>query len=484
MPDPSTLDADGDDDVVSKRFLENNIYFSLQRQPLNVVQEKAKLDRSASQRATSSSSQSAIGEAKRNQSRDLICDSLPMAPPRPNTTEPAALRSVPPKAEKAPPKHIRPGESLLGLDFLGGGSSTSPVGPASALEGGLPSGSSRPDLKQSILSLYSSAPKSSPKPTPQSQNATQHSHARAESFGAPQGPDSSSQLQFASKEITDAFGGLKFDSTPASSKSTSNFPGLSSYNNSTGLKSSGPGSGGSFFDPPAPKSPPQKPASIVSPDGFGDFLSSTSGADISSKKPAAESLSADLFDFSGNSMSMASQPPLLAASATSSSITSTAGAIDSLSAFNLSSVTNNPAPTVPSNFTKPSVPLNSGFANMDAWGSTDAWSASNEASTTNLPYTSNHTQPKESQPPPVTSTDFNWGGGGGNHSRFSAGKSSPPVITQDEDFGGWNSSEPVDTGKSKQVMTSSTASSFTVNSSASKPVTNFSGDDLFSNVWE
>ena len=463
---------------------ENYVYFSLCRQPLNVVQEKAKLDRSASQRATSSSSQPAIGEARRNQSRNLIGDNLPIAPPRPNTTEPAALRSVPPKAEKAPPKQIRPGESLLGLDFLGGGASPSPARPASALEGGLPPVSSRPDLKQSILSLYSSAPKSSSKPTLESQNATRTSHTRAESFGAPQGPDSFSQSQSASSDMADAFSSLNFSSTPISSKSASKFPTMSNYNNPTSSTSSGFGSGGSFFDPAGPKSPPKKPALISSPGDFGDFLSSTSETDIPSKKPAMEPLSADLFDFSGNTMNVAAQPPLLAASATTSSITSTAGATDSLSAFNLSSATNDSTQVVPPSTTKSSIPLNSGFANTDAWGSTDAWSTSNDAVATAIPSTSDQPQLKQSQPPPVMSNDFGWGSGAGNNGSYSTGKPSTPIITKDEDFGSWNSFEPIDAGNSTQIMTSNTASSSAVNSSAPKPVANFAGDDLFSNVWE
>ena len=76
MPDPATLDADGDDDV-----------------PLNIVQEKAKIERSASQRITSAPQQPQAPQQPAP-SMDLFGDETPTPPIRPSTADIPSSKSV------------------------------------------------------------------------------------------------------------------------------------------------------------------------------------------------------------------------------------------------------------------------------------------------------------------------------------------------------------------------------------------------------
>ena len=99
MPDPSTLDAEGDDDV-----------------PLSLVKEKHNIERSTSQRG-STGSPAGPSQVRRNQQPDLFGDDI-SGPPRANSAAPVVSRP-PPKAEAAPPKQTKPADSLLGLDFFG-----------------------------------------------------------------------------------------------------------------------------------------------------------------------------------------------------------------------------------------------------------------------------------------------------------------------------------------------------------------------------
>ncbi|OBW63782.1 MAG: Uncharacterized protein AUREO_061510 [Aureobasidium pullulans] len=155
IPDPSTLGGEGGDEDV----------------PLSVVQEKAKLDRSASLRNASMSSGPAAPTAPRAVAPviDLFGDDP--TPARASTAEPSIASRPPPQQQKAPaapPKQNRPGDSLLGLDFFGTSQSAPPARPASAASGAATPGSNpRSDLKQSILSLYASAPKPAPVQQPQ-----------------------------------------------------------------------------------------------------------------------------------------------------------------------------------------------------------------------------------------------------------------------------------------------------------------------------
>ncbi|KAK4939600.1 hypothetical protein LTR28_009325, partial [Elasticomyces elasticus] len=107
MPDPATLDVNGDDDV-----------------PLQVVQEKVKLERSSSQRAAASNPLPRIPQARQN--IDLFGDDSASSLPRPSTTEPTISRPPPPRGPPPPPKQTKPGDSLLGLDFFGSSQSPPP----------------------------------------------------------------------------------------------------------------------------------------------------------------------------------------------------------------------------------------------------------------------------------------------------------------------------------------------------------------------
>lgn len=418
IPDPSTLDIE-DDDV-----------------PLKKVQEKVQIERSASQRLASGSSQPPPRQAAPQPAIDLFGDDTPaVAPPRASTGPPAS-RAVPPKAEPVPPKQTKAGDSLLGLDFLGGGASAQPARPSST--GPATTAPSRPDLKQSILSLYASAPKPAPQPQAQQQ------HARQESFGGlgtVQTQQSPQQSQFGG--LNDAFSSLNFNAPPAAKPSP--FSGLDSFSSTKSPPSNTSsnlfGGGGGFFDS-TPKPTPASQAPKQSSGGFGDFsaFSSPAATSTAPSKPATSSYN-DLLDFSMPAAAPPSQPKPAAPQATSPPFNS---------AFNLSSPTSQTAPKAAP--APAAAPNYSGFSNMDAWGSTDAW-ASTAPSQPAAPAAPSHTQ---TQP------------------KSSGGWGSTPAITQDDDFGGWSSAAPSTTQTQTQKPTN-----------ASKPAGGFGGgDDLFSNVWE
>jgi stromal membrane-associated protein len=251
MPSPEELGEDDDD------------------MPLKKVQEKVQIERSASQRLSGPSSQPRPQPPPQQQQPaiDLFGDAPPRASSGPPVSRPA------PKAEAAPPKQTKAGDSLLGLDFLGGSSAQpsrpSSTGPASAAP-------SRPDLKQSILSLYASAPK------PAAQQAPQQ-HARQDSFGGLSSPTHGSQKSPAQSSfggMNDAFSNLSFTQPAAKpNPAPSPFSGLDLFS----AKKSPPasdmfGGGGNFFDS-KPKSPPVQNRTTSPPmdlSGFGGFSSMTS----------------------------------------------------------------------------------------------------------------------------------------------------------------------------------------------------------------
>ncbi|KAF2123865.1 ArfGap-domain-containing protein [Dothidotthia symphoricarpi CBS 119687] len=356
LPDPSTLDVDDDD------------------MPLKKVQEKVQLERSTSQRLAGGSTQLPPPQARQQPVIDLFGDETP-APPRPNTQPPVGVRSTPSRAEAAPPKPTN--SALLGMDFLGGASSQ-PARPAST--GPASAASSRPDLKQSILSLYASAPKPA---QPQQQQ-----HARQESFGS-LAQTSPQQSSFGG--MNDAFSSLSFAAQPAAKPSP--FSGLDSFSStkspSTTSSSNMFGGGGNFFDA-KPKSPPATQTRTMSPGNFSAFSTPAPS------KPAAAPVSNmmnDLLD-----LSMAAPPAQSAA------------------AFNLSPAAPTPAPApapAPSGF--------SNFSSMDAWGSSsnDVWGSSAPAQPAHSTNTTNtvHAAPKSP----------GWGA---------------PAVAQDDDFGGWSSAAP------------------------------------------
>lgn len=419
MPDPASLDADGDDDV-----------------PLSLVKEKQTIERKESLRKQSLGQSSAPPQPQ----VDLIGGDDPI--PRASTAGPAAsnLRVPPPKADAAPPKTTSTNSSLLGLDFLGSEPSPPPR-PASTTGTAGSSTQSRPDLKQSILSLYATAPRP--------QAPAQHAHTN--SFGSMHSPTASAAPQMSQQPAQSSMGSMNdaFSSLSFSNISSPKSPGNSAFSGLGGLSSNKPPppqsssafsglSGGSFFDtkPASTASPKPSPAPASNSfGGFGDFTSTVPS------KPAAPASSAmnDLFDFS-----TPAPAPAPVASTTSSSV------------FNLSQPKSPPAVSATTN----SNPMASMGGGSDVWGG-NAWA-----------------DPAPKAPSPQLSkpaADFGgWGSSsmGGSLANTpivpgaSGGMVTQPKVTADEEFGGWTSS----TG----APTSSSGGGKAMGGS----------EDLFSNVWE
>ncbi|KAJ5225874.1 hypothetical protein N7468_007099 [Penicillium chermesinum] len=252
MPDPSTL-SDGDDDV-----------------PLAVVQEKAKIERSASQRLAQPS-QPAVRQQQPQ--IDLFGDD-PIAPPvRPSTTD-VTSRAPPKQAQPVQqPKPQKPGDSLLGLDFFGSTQPAATSRPSStASTPAAPSGISRPDLKQSILSLifehgrldrriqwlklpvnhFSPPAKPAEKPSPFA-NLANFSTMKAN----PAAPKVTSPAGSASGDLWGSMASPTLSAPKAQSRTTS----VSSNSQDFGF--------GGFASPPPQPSKPNPPSASLSNDLFG-----------------------------------------------------------------------------------------------------------------------------------------------------------------------------------------------------------------------
>ncbi|KAG8169640.1 hypothetical protein KVR01_000385 [Diaporthe batatas] len=445
MPDPSTLGADADDDV-----------------PLSIVKEKQTIERTRSLK-THPGQPSAIAQPAPQV--DLIGGDDPI--PRASTAGPVATK-VPPKAEPAPPKSTSANNSLLGLDFLGSEPSPPPR-PASTTGSGGVGGQSRPDLKQSILSLYATAPR------PQQPS---HGHSHSGSFGNMASPTAPPQMAQQISQpaggggLNDAFSNLSFSnlSSPRSPQNSafSNLNPVSS-NRSTPApqhqqqqpsSSAFSGlSGGGFFDS-KPAAAPSKPAAASSGfGGFGGFGDFSSPAAAGPPRPAAPASSAmnDLFDFSSPAPAAAPSP---------------AAAAPSPSVFNLSQQPKSPPAPAAANNPLAGSGAGGGFSGADVWGG-NAWA--DPAPAPSKPVTS----------PPPPSNDFGaWGSSTGGGSMAMGGsfanttivpgasgglvaqqqQQQQPKVSADEEFGGWASSTVAPAG---------------VSSGAGK-----GSEDLFSNVWE
>ncbi|KAK0120146.1 hypothetical protein ONS95_011553 [Cadophora gregata] len=427
IPDPSTLDAEGDDDV-----------------PLSLVKEKHAIERSTSQKALGGQA-AGPSQVRRAQQPDLFGDDAPVQRASSAAAVPAR---PPPKSEPAPPKQTKPADSLLGLDFFGT-EAPPPNRPSSAAP--TPGAQSRPDLKQSILSLYASAPRPQPQQQP--------SHASQGSFGGMQSPQQSpppTQSSFGG--MNDAFSSLSFSNqaapamqAPAKQSAFSGLGNLSSHQKTPSQVSSPPANlgGGSFFDTKPTPAPTQPNRGFSSSSGFGAFDS----APGMSPPPISKTSSGldDLFDFSTPSQPAAK--PMVASPTTQHS-----------SVFNLSQ----PAPAPPP---KPQSPpaASSGWNNSDAWGSNDAWGSTAKTSPTL----------SKAAPQSASTGDFGWGAGGtslanqsivpGGSGGFSTGSSAPPKVSADDDFGGWSSAAPVTPGAGTTTQAKSAYGA---------------SEDLFSNVWE
>lgn len=437
-PDPSTLDADGDDDV-----------------PLSLVKEKQAIERNESVKRTPGQI-SAPPRAAPAPQADLIggIDAIP--PPRSSTTGPPATNKVPPKAEPAPPKATPSNSSLLGLDFFG--EPAAPPRPASTTGVGGSGGQSRPDLKQSILSLYASAPK----PQPQQQQQ-QPQHAPQGSFGSMGGsPQLGHQHQGSMGGFSDAFGGLSMSNAtspkPAAADPFASLGGGSSKPASqAGSNAFGGLGGGSFFDakPAQPSAPSAFHQKQPSNSGFGDWGSFTSPTSASAKPAApASSSMGDLFDLSAPTSVVSSPPP----------VTTSPPAAKS-SVFNLSAPSQPPA-AAPA--PAASSAAGSGMAGADLWGG-NAWATPDPAPAAPV---------AQSKPAPsFPSNDSGWGSSsmGGSFANTpvlpGAGggfTAAAPKVAADEEFGGWASST-APSGNTQQQKKSG----------------GFGADeDLFSNVWQ
>lgn len=428
MPDPSTLDADDDT-------------------PLNIVQEKAKLERSASQRQQQQAAPQRAPPRAAAPPVDLFGDITSEPPARPSTADipqsQAAKRMAPPPTKPA----AKTGDSLLGLDFFGGPPSGGAGRPSSAASNpSAPAANPRGDLKNSILSLYAAAPK--PQPAPQA------SHDRQPSFG---GMTASAPPKDAFGGLTDAFGGLNFsDPPPAKSppvqSPSSAFSAMGSFPAAMPQKSTPvaaqvtsppPLSGGSFFDatptsPPAPKPAPVPQAKNSLNFSFTQNATPASPpaprpAPAPAPKPAA-AIPADLFnndDFGGwsSAASPTAAPP--APKVTSSAATTSN---DFGSAFNLSAQPTKTEAARP----RPAPVTQNSNAMFDPWGSTtdsSPWGAPDP--TPAKPAASG--VPLGKVPSRITPNDIT--GGWGAPISEASKPTRLPSVTADEDFGGWTSAQ-------------------------------------------
>lgn len=432
-----------------------------------MVQEKAKLERSSSQQKPLASPQPSAPTQKAVHGADIFGD-LPSPPARPSTTDTPGTRPSPGKSSGAP-KQPDSGNSLLGLDFFGGPPSVASSKPSSISSPPVSSGPSRPDLKQSILSLYAAAPRTQSQPQPQ--------HERQSSFGGMQSPPvqpSAAPQQSNFGGMNDAFSSLSFTSTtsppppkaqqpapnpfaafdkPANQRSTIAAPQITSPHSS----------GGGFFDtspkpavkPNSVANPPNKPAQAPLSFGVMD-MSSLSTNTSSQPTTATRSNLNDLFDFSNPPKEEPTQKHAVPSPQTAS-------------AFNLSAPTpSSQAPTKPT-ATSASTNAFSNFSNVDPWGSSDAW-ATPEPSNDN-----NAAKTKTTKKPSITAPNDFSGWGSVPPSISTSTAQGPPKIAADEDFGGWNSAAPAPSAMTKPPA-----------SSGVKPAGGYGGgsEDLFSNVWE
>lgn len=428
MPDPATLDAEGDDDV-----------------PLSIVKEKQVIERKESIRKASLGNSSAPNAVPPPQGDLIGGDPVPV---RSSSAAPQAAK-VPPKGEPAPPRATSTKDSLLGLDFFG--EPQAPPRPASTT-GTAPSGQSRPDLKQSILSLYASAPR------PQAQAQPQQPSS-AGGFGGLASPTFSHQSQGSVGGFNDAFSSLSISNAPKPA-APDPFASLGAAGRTASSSSNAFGGlgGGSFFDskPSQPAAPThQHQSSNFS--NFGGFSSPAPAAAPAPAppQPAQSSAMGDLFDLSAP-VTTSPPPPQPTAASTSS-------------VFNLSSP-QSPLAAAPATTTTTS--SMGGFSGADVWGGNE-WGA---------PAAAPAPVQKAPEPPKPAANDFGWGNSGGAFANtpivpgasggLTSGGFNPiasPKVSADEEFGGWTSSGPAAGGNASQTKSSG----------------GFGGDDdLFSNVWQ
>ncbi|PTB39475.1 uncharacterized protein TrAFT101_007740 [Trichoderma asperellum] len=437
VPDPATLDAAADDDV-----------------PLSIVKEKQVVERNESIRKAS------IGQSQAPRKAPLpapaVGDLIGSDDPVPvRATSGPPVGRITPKAEPAPPKTTGTKDSLLGLDFLG--EANTPPRPASTPGVSSAGAQSRPDLKQSILSLYASVPKPQP---PQQQQYQQ------QGFGGPTSPTFSHHSQGSvggsMGGFNDAFGSLNIGNVaaprPAPVDPFASLGTRAAASQSTNSSAFGGLSGGNFFNskPTQPAQPSHQSTLSNSSSGFGGFGDFSSPmAAAPAPVPKASSAMDDLFDFSAPATTIQpTSPPATQPSAPVSN-----------SVFNLSSPQTKPVAPAPA--PAPSSAATAlGGANLsgaDVWGGNE-WSSG--------PSTAAPIAQKSPSLPKASAPSLGWEGGAFSNTPIVPGSSggfapAAPKVTADEEFGGWASS----TGGASSNVTSNQGG--------------FGGsDDLFNNVWQ
>ncbi|KAG5981439.1 hypothetical protein E4U55_002943 [Claviceps digitariae] len=449
-PDPATLDVDGDDDV-----------------PLSLVREKQVIERKESIRKASGGPSQTLRRTPAPET-DLIGADEPVSS-RASSIGPPATK-VGTRADPATAKPTNTRDSLLGLDFLGG--PPAPPRPSSTPGITSPRGQSRPDLKQSILSLYASVPKPQPQPQPQPQQAAQQQYAFG---GIGSTPATSHQQRGSMGDLHDAFGSLNMSHTTSPKPAVVDpFANLGSPHASTRTATQASNSdafaglsGGSFFDAkpaqPLTSSHKQKSSSGSGFGGFSSFSSppptQTSTAPPPKPVQPASSAIGDLFDLSSPVTHTSPPPPISSPSATTNSV------------FNLSSQQSKSV--APASASAVSSPFGSaGLSGADVWGSNE-WSSPAPPASAAAP-TLMAKSPE--LPKSAAAADFGWGNASSAFSSTSivpgaAGGFNPaPKVTADEEFGGW---------------ASSTGATNTGAAAAPKGPGGFGADeDLFSNVWQ
>ncbi|PCD43608.1 hypothetical protein AU210_002699 [Fusarium oxysporum f. sp. radicis-cucumerinum] len=271
MPDPATLDADGDDDV-----------------PLSIVKEKQVIERKESIRKASLGNSQAPKSVPAPQGDLIGGDPVPV---RSSSAAPHAAK-VAPKAEPAPPRATSTKDSLLGLDFFG--EPAAPPRPASTT-GTAPSGSVG-GFNDAFSSLSISNP---PKPA---------------------APDPFASLSSASRTTSssNAFGGLGggsfFNSKPSQPAAPTHQQQSSNFSNFGGFSS----------PPPAASAAPAAPKPAQS-SAMGDLFDLSAPVTTSPPPPQPAAASTN----SVFNLSSPQSPPAAAPTST----TTTANAAGSMGGF-------------------------------------------------------------------------------------------------------------------------------------------------------
>lgn len=241
MPDPATLSDGEDEEAAAKQQLENH-------------------------QSTASALPPRAASAPPKKTEVNLFDDGPESD-KP-ISQPGGLRSqVAGKGEPAPPKSSKPGDSLLGLDDFFGPAQQAVPRPDSVDSNTAPK-SNRPDLKTSILSLYSSAPK----------QPVRQGHQSTPSFGSPASPP---VQQSAFGDFNDAFSGLNFTSNPQPHAPQPQKP--NAFANLTSAMTRSPpvapqvtpAQSGGFFGTPAAKKPTNNTSTAAS-SGLNDLFALSS----------------------------------------------------------------------------------------------------------------------------------------------------------------------------------------------------------------